>query len=110
MCQYARGNGNVDRPASYIGVPFSPALAGPTAQRPPAAGRDLGAPRRPPFGSGGDDVARMEFGCNPIGLAQLEADEARVSEVFGRGKFLERAREFGLTPGFALLRNRLGPE
>ena len=67
--------------------------------------------------SGGDDVARMEdlsfvamaidadlvkFGCNPIGLAQLEFDEAKVSEVFGRGKFLERAREFGLTPGFAL--------
>ena len=67
--------------------------------------------------SGGDDVARMEdfslvarsinadlskFGCNPIVLAQLEADEASVSEVFGRGKVLERAREFGLTPGFAL--------
>ena len=66
--------------------------------------------------SGGDDVARMDlslvtkainadlvkFGCNPIELAQLESDEAKVSEVFGRGKFLERAREFGLTPGFAL--------
>ena len=67
---------------------------------------------------GSDDVARMEdlgslassinadlakFGCNPIELAQLEADpSATVSEVFGRGKFLERAREFGLTPGFAL--------
>ena len=64
-----------------------------------------------------DDVERMEdlgmvvksinvslarFGCNPIELAQLEVDEAKVSEVFGRGQFLERAREFGLTPGFAL--------
>ena len=46
------------------------------------------------------DLAK--FGCNPIELAQFEDSEARISDVLGRGKFLERAREFGLTPGFAL--------
>ncbi|CAK0909302.1 unnamed protein product, partial [Prorocentrum cordatum] len=44
----------------------------------------------------------VKLGCNPIELSQLESDLAKVPEVSGRGRFLERAREFGLLPGFAL--------
>ncbi|CAK0843308.1 unnamed protein product, partial [Prorocentrum cordatum] len=49
-------------------------------------------------------VKEVNYDLAKIGGTRIEIGsfEAKVSEIFGRGKFLERSKEFGLVPGFAI--------
>ena len=70
----------------------------------------------------GDDVARMgdlssitesinadfvKLGCSPIEISLMVKDEPRVSEVFGRGRLLARARDFEYARAIGVYANGL---